>query len=82
MMKAEISLSQIWQNPSIQVFFLLRQAINEFRALVEETSEDIDLLFDRLEEISNYDADELSELLHNEEHDNIKSMIGDEYFGK
>lgn len=75
-MKAEISMFQIFENTSIQKFFMREQAIKTFNELiVRADKEELDCFFDMLEnyvyvELDN-SLDDFEEMLYNESIDDI-----------
>ena len=74
-MKAEISMSQLWANPSVRNFFFRAQAENTLQELIESVEEDIDVIFDTIEDMYD-DVDDMEEFPYNEALEDIISELG------
>lgn len=77
-MKAEITMSQLWWNPSVRGFFFRYQswaAVEELMGMVEYSEKTYDEVFDAIDEYFD-DLDECEETFYSEHLDDIIEMIG------
>lgn len=74
-MKAEITLNQLWMNPSVRGFFFRSQAEKTLGNLLDSVVESSGDVFDQMEEYTD-DLDDLEELLYNEDIDELIELFG------
>jgi len=64
-MKAEITVSNLYQNNSLMSFFFRTQAKESFEELIDAVNESNEEIFENIESYSD-DLDEIEELFYNE----------------
>lgn len=74
-MKAEITLNQLWMNPSVRGFFFRNQSEKTFNNLINSVVESLDEVFNQMEEYTE-SLDDLEELLYNEDIDELIDLFG------
>ena len=74
-MNAEITMSQLWWNPSVMNFFFRDQAKNELEGLMDVVEESVAEVLDAIEDYSD-DLDEIEEIFYNESTEDIIEMLG------
>lgn len=82
-MIAEITMSQLWMNPTVAKFFFRKQAWRTLETILLEMAVDHIEAIEQIENyctINDYTVDDLEELLYNETEDYIISEIGIEVY--
>ena len=77
-MRATITMSQLWWNPSILGFFFTEQAQNTLSELLDRAV-DREIALNRIDdyaEETDTDADELGDMFHEEEVEELAEEIG------
>lgn len=79
-MKAEITMSQLWWNPSVMEFFMRNQAQDTLEELINKyVDEDKECILDKIEdyaEASGYDLDDLEVMFYNDTVEEIIEELG------
>ena len=74
-MKAEITISQVYNNVSLLNFFFRTQAANTFNELFEKCESSDDAIFEAIENYSD-DLDEVEEMFYNDSLEEICEALG------
>ena len=75
MKKVQLSISNLYYNPSLLNFFFRTQAQNDFNALFESVEESKEEVFEAIENYSD-DLDEVEEMFYNDSIEEIISNLG------
>ena len=74
-MKAEITISQVYNNVSLLNFFFRTQSSNTFNELFEKCESSDDAIFEAIENYSD-DLDEIEEMFYNDSLNEICDALG------
>jgi hypothetical protein len=74
-MKVEVTMSEVYCNPSVLSFFFRNQAKDTFYELFKSTEEDYTEIFNAIENYSD-DLDEIEELFYSESIEDLCEIFG------